>query len=64
MKADKIRENILIVTLYVVLFFNFFVLNIFDNKNIFAIFLCIYVITCKIFVKSSKVNNVNKKMIK
>ena len=63
MKKDKIIEYIFIAILYIVLFFDFFVSNIFDNKIIFATFLGIYAILCKIFVKSKKVDSIHKNMV-
>lgn len=63
MKIDKKREYSLIIILCLVLLFNLFVLNIFKNKIIFAIVLCIYVIICKMLVKSKKIENINKKTI-
>ena len=63
MKKDKIIEYVFAVILFCMLFFNLFVLNVFDNKYIFAIFLLIYLIICGIFVKGRKIENKNKKNV-
>lgn len=63
MKVDKRREYSLLIILCSVLLFNLFVLNVFKNKIIFAIFLCIYVIICRTFIKSKKIQNIDKKTI-
>lgn len=63
MKTDKLIEYIFIIILCFILFFDLFVSNIFYDKSILAIFLGIYVIVCRIFMKSSKIDNVNKKIV-
>lgn len=54
MKKDKIIEYTLAIILSIVLFFDFFVLNIFKNKIILAMFLGLYAIMCEIIIKSKK----------
>lgn len=63
MKKDKIIEYTLAIILSVVLFFDFFVLNIFKNKILLAMFLGLYAIMCEIIIKSRKVDNTNKKTV-
>lgn len=63
MKKDKVIEYILVLILCGVLFFNLFVLNIFENQYILAIFLLIYFIICVKFIKSRKIQSLNKKNI-
>ena len=63
MKNDKLMEYILLIALICILFFNLFVLNIFANKYIFAIFLLIYILISKIFIKTVPVANINKNKI-
>lgn len=63
MKRDKLTEYIYSIFLCIILFFDLFVLNIFYNKYIFAIFLLIYFIIGRVFVKPKKVNSKNKEKI-
>lgn len=63
MKKDKIIEYSFAIGLCIVLFFNLFVLNVFTNKIIFSSFLLVYVVLCKIFIKSPKVENVNRRKV-
>lgn len=63
MKKDKIIEYIFAIILLCILFFNLFVLNVFNNKYVFAIFLLIYLIICGIFVKGRKIENKNKRNV-
>lgn len=63
MKRDKITEYVCSIVLCTVLFFNLFVLNIFSNKHVFAIFMLLYFIIAKMFVKFKKVDSKYKKNI-
>ena len=63
MKKDAIMEYVFVIVLCCILFFNLFVLNIFNNKYVFLIFLSIYLIICKKFVESRKISNKNKNKI-
>ena len=63
MKKDKIIEYLLVVILCCVLFFNLFVLNVFNNRYIFAVFLLLYWLICSKLVKGRKISNQNKKNV-
>lgn len=63
MKKDKIIVYISIMILLSVLLFDLFVSNMFRNKIILALFLCIYIAISKIVIKTKKVDNVNKKSV-
>lgn len=63
MKKDKVMEYLFAIILCCVLFFNLFVLNVFNDKYIFAIFLLIYLLICKIYVKDRKAESVNKNKV-
>lgn len=63
MKKDKLIEYIFAIILCSLLFFDLFVLNVFNNKHILAMFLLIYLIICKIFVKSRKIESINTKKV-
>lgn len=63
MKKDKIIEYFFIICLCCVLFFNLFVLNVFNNKYVFSIFLLLYWVICNKFVKGRKISNQNKKNV-
>lgn len=63
MKRDKLTEYVCSIILCTILFFNLFVLNIFNNKQVFAIFLLLYFIITKVFVKFRKVESKYKKNI-
>lgn len=63
MKKDKIIEYLSSIIFCIILFFDLFVLNIFSNKHIFAIFLILYYVINRIFVKGRKVESRDKKKI-
>ena len=63
MKKDKLMEYIFSIILCAVLFFDLFVLNLFNNKHIFAAFLLIYFFTTKMLIGARKTGNPNKKKI-
>ena len=63
MKNDKLLEYILSIFLICTLFFNLFVLNIFNNKYIFVIFLLIYIFISIRLIKSPPISNPNKNKI-
>jgi signal peptidase I len=63
MKKDKLIEYIFSISLCIILFFNLFVLNIFNNKYVFAIFLLIYLVVVLKFIKPKKADSINKKKV-
>lgn len=63
MKKDRLVEYLSSIILCIILFFDLFVLNIFNNKHIFAVFLLLYFIITRIFVKSRKIESKDKKKI-
>ena len=63
MKKDKLIEYLSSIIFCIILFFNLFVLNIFENKIIFAIFLILFCIISNVFVKSIKTESKDKKKI-
>ena len=63
MKKDKLMEYIFSIILCIILFFDLFVLNVFNNKHIFAAFLLIYFLITRIFIKPRNKGNTNKKKI-
>lgn len=63
MKKDRLLEYIFVIILCSMLFFDLFVLNVFENKHILASFLLIYLIICRIFIKARKVENTNRNKV-
>ena len=63
MKNDKLIEYIFSISLCIILFFNLFVLNIFNNKYVFSIFLLIYLVIALRLIKPKKVDSINKKKV-
>ena len=63
MKKDKVIIWITTITFFIILFFNLFVLNVFNNKYIFAIFLLIYFLVTNKCLNIKPVYNKNKKTV-
>lgn len=63
MKKDNVIIWLIILVFFTILFFNLFVLNIFENKYIFAIFLLIYFCITKKYLGIKPVYNKNKNSV-
>lgn len=63
MKKDKLIEYIAVIFLFIVLFFDFFVSKLLDYNIILVMLLGIYVLICNKFIKSRKVDNINRKTV-
>lgn len=63
MKKDKVIIWITALTFFIILFFNLFVLNVFNNKYIFGIFLLIYFLITNKCLSIKPVYNKNKNIV-